>query len=156
MKYFKNYNINSNISTVDELPLWSAPFGLKLLDVIKMKPEMNVLDIGSGLGFPAIEIAMRLGNSGKVFGVEPWKEARERANEKIRLLGLNNIDIIDGVAEELHFENDFFDLVVSNNGINNVQDIVKSFKISMVQCMNFTRFLMKFLNKKEWILKFKK
>ena len=121
------YNINSNISLIDELPLWSASFGLKLLDLIKMIPEMKVLDIGSGLGFPSIEIAMRVGNSCKVYGIEPWKKARERANEKISILGLNNIEIIDGIAENLPFENEFFDLVVSNNGINNVQDIQKSF-----------------------------
>src|SRR3989339_1502382 len=123
----KNYDVNSIIPIIDELPLWSAHFGIKLLEVIKMKPGMNVLDIASGLGFPAIEIAMRLGDSCKVWGVEPWKEARERANEKIISLGLKNIEIIDGVAEKLLFENDLFDLVVSNNGINNVQDIPKSF-----------------------------
>ena len=84
-----NYDLESTeiVSVIDELPLWSAPFGLKLLDNIKMISKGNVLDIGSGLGFPAIEIAMRLGDSCKVFGIEPWKEARERANEKIKLLG---------------------------------------------------------------------
>jgi hypothetical protein len=49
----------NSILFIDELPLWSAHFGLKLLDSIKMKKNMNVLDIGSGLGFPAIEVAMR-------------------------------------------------------------------------------------------------
>ncbi|TAL69906.1 MAG: class I SAM-dependent methyltransferase [Bacteroidetes bacterium] len=123
----KIFKIEGNINIVDELPLWSAPFGLKLLDIIKMKPGMNVLDIGSGLGFPAIEIAMRLGESCKIWGVEPWKEARDRAKEKIRVLGLKNIEIKNAVAEVLPFDNDLFDLVVSNNGINNVQDIQKSF-----------------------------
>jgi arsenite methyltransferase len=41
----------------DELPLWSAPFGLTLLDTIRMKKGIRVLDIGSGAGFPMLEIA---------------------------------------------------------------------------------------------------
>ncbi len=127
--YFKkNFDSNNIIPFIDELPLWSAPFGLKLLDIIKMRKGMNVLDIGSGLGFPAIEIAMRLGDTSKVWGIEPWTEARERANEKIKALALQNIEIIDRVAEGLPFEADYFDLIVSNNGINNVQDITKTFK----------------------------
>lgn len=39
-------------STWDELPLWSAPFGIKILDLIDYKKNINVLDIGCGTGFP--------------------------------------------------------------------------------------------------------
>jgi arsenite methyltransferase len=34
----------------DELPLWSAPFGLAILDTIRLKQGMNILDIDSGSG----------------------------------------------------------------------------------------------------------
>jgi len=60
------------VSVIDELPLWSAPFGLRLLDTIKLKPRINALDIGCGLGFPLIEVAQRLGTSSKVFGIDPF------------------------------------------------------------------------------------
>lgn len=111
------------ISIQDELPFWSAPFGMKLLSGIRMKKNMNVLDIGSGFGFPLIELAQRLGESSRVYGVDPWKPAIERCRMKINKLGLKNVSVIDGCAEELPFEKEFFDLIVSNNGINNVKDM---------------------------------
>jgi len=57
-----NYDLNNaeTVSVVDELPLWSAPFGLRLLDKIKYKKNITAFDIGSGLGFPLLEVAMRL------------------------------------------------------------------------------------------------
>ena len=62
------YNLDDSkiVSVIDELPLWSAPFGLKLLDKINYRKNITALDIGSGLGFPLLEVAMRLGNSCKV------------------------------------------------------------------------------------------
>jgi protein-L-isoaspartate O-methyltransferase len=40
------------IAVIDELPLWSAPFGMKLLETINLKKGITVLDVGCGLGFP--------------------------------------------------------------------------------------------------------
>ncbi len=132
MKIYLQYKVdptdNKLVSSIDELSLWAAPFGLKLLDKIKMNKNMKVLDIGSGLGFPAIEIAQRLGESSFVYGVDPWKEAQDRAKLKINVHGLKNIKIINGYAENLPFEDSFFDLIVSNNGINNVEDLPKALK----------------------------
>ncbi len=127
MKNYLNLSVDIKdknlISSLDELPLWSAPFGISLLNKIKMNKGMNVMDIGSGVGFPSIEIAQRLGESSKVYGLDPWIEANERAEFKIKFYDLKNIEIIYGFAEKLPFGNSFFDLIVSNNGINNVEDI---------------------------------
>lgn len=113
------------VSIVDELPLWSAPFGLMLLDKIKFRPNMTVLDIGFGLGFPILEVAQRLGNSSKVYGIDPWRAAIERAQTKIDILGIKNVELIEGAAENIPLPDNSVDLIVSNNGINNVQDLEK-------------------------------
>jgi ubiquinone/menaquinone biosynthesis C-methylase UbiE len=109
-------NFNSNdpglVSIIDELPLWSAPFGLRLLDAIKLKKNIKVLDIGSGLGFPLIEIAMRLGETCEVYGIDPWKAARGRTEQKIKMIGLKNVKILDAFVENIPFENEIFDLIV--------------------------------------------
>src|SRR4029453_6115229 len=71
------------LAAYDELPLWSAMFGLLLLEHVPLK-DVNVgLDVGCGTGFPLIELAERLGPSAHVHGVDPWTAALTRAREKI-------------------------------------------------------------------------
>jgi arsenite methyltransferase len=119
-----NYNLNDSdvVSAVDDLPLWSAPFGLRLLDVVDYRKNIKMLDIGSGNGFPLIELSQRLGPTSQSWGVDPWPEGADRINQKLKTWQINNVEILTQSAEELPFENSFFDLVISNNGINNVQD----------------------------------
>jgi len=118
-----NFELNELINVFDELPLWSAPFGLKLLENINYKQNITALDIGFGAGFPLTEIAMRLGNSSTVYGIDPWKETFQRVNQKIYYYGISNIKLIEGEAESIPLEDNSIDLITSNNGINNVSDI---------------------------------
>lgn len=111
------------VSIIDDIPLWSAPFGLRLLDTIELKPNSKILDVGCGLGFPLVEIAQRLGNSCILFGVDPWGRALERVHLKLKTSQIKNAFPIKSVAEKLPFANNLFDLVVSNNGINNVDNL---------------------------------
>lgn len=67
-----DYDFDNIISIDDEVPLWSAPFGLKLLEHVIYKPDLAVLDIGFGSGFPLIELAMRLGKNARVYGIDPF------------------------------------------------------------------------------------
>jgi arsenite methyltransferase len=120
-----NYDLNDKetVSVIDELPLWSAPFGLKLLEKINYKQNITALDIGSGLGFPLVEVAMRLGNTCKLYGIDPWEAAVERIKTKIKTYGITNIEIITGVAEKIPLPENSVGLIFSNNGLNNVNDI---------------------------------
>lgn len=123
-----NFDLNSDklIELLDEVPLWSAPFGLRLLEKIDYKKNITVLDIGFGAGFPLTEIAMRLGDSCKIFGIDPWEAAIKRTEKKIDFYEINNVEIIRGVAENIPLDNDSVDLITSNNGINNVSDLNKT------------------------------
>lgn len=114
-------NQNQSI-TYDDLPLWSAPFGLTLLDTIRMKSHINVLDIGSGGGFPMLELAERMGKSCMVYGLDPLQDSIEMITAKKRLRGIEYAKIVKGVAEEIPFPDAYFGLIVSNNGLNNVND----------------------------------
>lgn len=107
------------INTFDEAPLWSASFGLLLLKHLELKPNITVLDIGSGAGFPLMELAGRLGNSCKLYGIDPWKNATTRAKQKIKNYGYSNVEIIETSAEKIPFDENSIDLIVSNLGINN-------------------------------------
>lgn len=125
-KYLGNdFNLTEYIHVADELSIWSAPFGLKLLNSIDYKPNISAIDIGFGTGFPLTELAMRLGESSTVYGIDPWKEAIAHVKRKIDFYGIKNIKIIEGVAESIPLDNNSIDLIVSNNGINNVSEIDK-------------------------------
>lgn len=141
------------VSVIDELPLWSAPFGLKLLDTIQMKPDMKVLDIGCGTGFPLVEIAQRLGSSSKVYGIDPWEQALERVRSKCLVYDIENVSAIQGIAELLPFEDRFFDLIVSNNGLTNVQNIQKAVKECSRVCKSDGQLVMAY-NLEETMIEF--
>jgi ubiquinone/menaquinone biosynthesis C-methylase UbiE len=115
------------VSAIDDVPLWSALFGMKLLEVVKFRKHVRVLDIGSGTGFPVVELSQRLGETCRVYGIDPWTEAVERARAKIRTWGLTNVEILEGHAESLPFPDGHFGLIVSNNGTNNVDDEERTF-----------------------------
>lgn len=122
MTDFLSYNFEDTpefIDSFDELPLWSAPFGLLLLDHIPIQPQMTVLDIGSGAGFPLLELASRLGSQATLYGIDPWVNANMRAKMKIRNYALSNVSIIENSASTLPFAANSIDLVTSNLGINN-------------------------------------
>jgi ubiquinone/menaquinone biosynthesis C-methylase UbiE len=113
------------ISAIDEMPLWSAYFGEVLLDTVVFREKAKILDIGCGGGFPLLELAQRFGAGSEVIGIDPWKAATNRLKGKAKTMAVNNIHIINGVAEELPIENNYFDLIVSNNGLNNCSDQIK-------------------------------
>ena len=113
------------ISAFDEMPLWSSYFGEVLLDTVVFKKKANILDIGCGAGYPLLELAQRFGAGSEVIGIDPWKTATNRLKAKAKTMGVNNIRIINGIAEELPIDNNYFDLIVSNNGLNNCSNQMK-------------------------------
>ena len=105
----------------DTVSFWGARFGALLLDEL---PSLGgrVLDVACGTGFPALELAARLGGSSRVIGVDVWGAALRRACVKRDAYRCRRVDFVaaDGVA--LPFADASFDLVVSNLGINNFDD----------------------------------
>lgn len=156
-----DYNSERLVEVFDELPLWAAPFGLKLLEGIRYKKGIQALDIGFGAGFPLTEIAMRLGKDSKIYGIDPWEAAIDRAEKKIDFYDIHNIEIIRGVAENIPINDNSIDLIVSNNGLNNVTDLDKSISEcariiksegQFIQTMNLNNTMIEFYSTMEKIL----
>lgn len=110
------------VDIFDELSIWSAPFGRLMLENIPMVKDATVLDIGFGTGFPLIELAQRFGEDAQIYGVDIWSEAINRARQKIKVLGLNNVEIIECDAVNIPLKNNTVDLVTSNLGVNNFEN----------------------------------
>ena len=110
------------IAAYDEVALWSAMFGLLLLEEVPLANVTNVLDVGCGTGFTLIELAERLGNRAHVHGIDPWSGGLKRAAEKIASRGTANVTLHEGSATAMPFADATFDLIVSNLGVNNFDD----------------------------------
>lgn len=106
----------------DELPLWSAPFGLLLLDHVPLKPGLTFLDIGAGTGFLTIELAERCGPTTRVIAVDPWRAGMAQLQRKITRRALQNITLLEQDASTIDLPDSSVDVVVSNLGINNFDD----------------------------------
>jgi arsenite methyltransferase len=117
----------SLLSAQDDFPLWSAPFGLMLLDHIRLRSKIKALDIGFGSGFPLLELAQRLGEASTVYGIDPHEAAHERTRYKMSVLKIQNVQLIEEDASSMSFSDDTFDLIVSNLGVNNFDNPQKTF-----------------------------
>ncbi len=110
------------ISAIDELPLWSAHFAQVLLETVLYRPGIAVLDIGSGTGFPALELAQRFGARSNVVALDPWRAATDRLQQEMQQYGIENLTILNASAEQMPFADSTFDLITSNNCLNKVAD----------------------------------
>jgi arsenite methyltransferase len=117
-----DFNSPRVIGAYDEVALWSAMFGLLLLEEVALANVTTALDVGCGTGFPLIELAERLGDRAQVHGIDPWGGGLKRAAEKIASRGTRNVTLHEGSASAMPFADSTFDLIVSNLGVNNFDD----------------------------------
>src|SRR5262245_13681313 len=122
LEFVPDFTNPAIVNAFDEQPLWSAMFGLLLLEHVPLEDTAVALDVGCGTGFPLIELAERLGPGCKAHGIDPWREALKRAVEKISGRGLSNVTLHEGTATNMPFRAATFDLIVSNLGLNNFDD----------------------------------
>lgn len=78
----------------------------------------RVLDIGSGSGFDSILAAGMVGSSGHVTGIDMTPEMRTKAAANASLVGLSNVEFVDGLAEQIPLGDESVDVVISNGVIN--------------------------------------
>ena len=81
-------------------------------DLARIQPGEQVLDVGCGTGTLAIEVARRVGSTGRVAGVDPGTEQIARARAKAARRHMP-IDFQIGVIEQLPFPDQTFDVVFS-------------------------------------------
>lgn len=78
----------------------------------------DVLDIGSGAGFDLIVASRLAGPEGRACGIDLTLEMVERSRETFNSLGVTNIEVHHVFSETIPYEDETFDVVISNGVIN--------------------------------------
>ncbi len=84
----------------------------------RVRPGDVVVDVGCGAGFDTLLAARRVGPEGRVIGIDMTETMLEKARAGAAALGLANVDVRLGYAEELPVESVSADVLISNGVIN--------------------------------------
>ncbi|MFA6227712.1 MAG: arsenite methyltransferase [Patescibacteria group bacterium] len=94
----------------------------------KIKEGDIVLDLGSGAGFDAFLAAKRVGDNGRVIGIDMTEEMIAKAAENAKKYDYNNVEFRLGDIEALPIDNNSIDVIISNCVINLAPDKSKVFR----------------------------
>ncbi|MHB8627324.1 MAG: arsenite methyltransferase [Aggregatilineales bacterium] len=106
---------------LEGLPLDVSQLSLGCGDPISLaglNPGETVLDLGSGGGIDCFLAAKRIGDTGKVIGVDMTPEMLIKANANKAKMGVQNVEFRQGYIEALPVEGDSIDVIMSNCVIN--------------------------------------
>lgn len=96
--------------------------------IASLKKGEVVLDLGSGAGFDAFLASAKVGETGKVIGIDMTDEMLERARTNAERGGFDNVEFKKGDIEKLPIESNSIDAIISNCVINLTPDKEKVFK----------------------------
>jgi arsenite methyltransferase len=88
----------------------------------RLEPGERVLDLGSGAGTDSLVASLMVGPEGSVTGIDMTPEMLEKARAGADALGVSNVTFVEGEAERLPFEDESFDVVISNGVIDLIPD----------------------------------
>lgn len=86
-----------------------------------------VLDLGSGAGLDAFLAAERVGDSGRVIGLDMTDQMIAAARKNAESGGYKNVEFRQGDIESMPIEDNSIDLIISNCVLNLVADKQKAF-----------------------------
>lgn len=109
------------------------------IEFLDLDQGMTVLDVGSGAGHHALELARAVGNSGKVFALDVQKDLLARIKSEAAHAGLHNIGIIwgdiekkggtrlqDGICDRVLIANVMFQLDDKIGAVEEIRRVLKS------------------------------
>ena len=120
---YKEWNAQINVVSrkdIDELYVRHVLHSLGIAKVITFKPKSNVLDIGTGGGFPGIPLAILFPET-NFYLVDSIGKKIKVVNEVVTALGLTNVKGEHTRAENVKGQ---FDFIVSR-AVTNMSDFVK-------------------------------
>jgi SAM-dependent methyltransferase len=95
-----------------------------------LKEGETIVDLGSGGGIDAFLASKKVGDKGRVIGIDMTEDMVEKARANAKNGGFNNVEFKLGDIEEIPIENSAIDCIISNCVINLAEDKQKVFNES--------------------------
>jgi arsenite methyltransferase len=93
----------------------------------ELEPGEVVLDLGSGGGIDCFMAAKKVGDEGRVIGIDMTDEMLAKAEANKTQMGIENVEFRKGKIEDLPVDEDSIDVIMSNCVINLSPDKVAVF-----------------------------
>ncbi|MBT7528772.1 MAG: 16S rRNA (guanine(527)-N(7))-methyltransferase RsmG [Flavobacteriaceae bacterium] len=134
---YKDWNSKINVISrkdIDELYLRHVLHSLSIAKLISFKDGTNILDVGTGGGFPGIPLAILFPNC-KFHLVDSIQKKINVVNNIVKELDLKNVNTSSCRVEAISEKNDF----VVSRAVTNMKDFVSwiKFKINKISFNDF-------------------
>jgi len=94
----------------------------KTLENMLVTKNMDLLDIGAGIGYFSIPASKIVGQNGKVYAVDTSEEMLEELKQKIEEKGIENINLVKGKDYNTDIKNNNVDYIFISNVLHEVED----------------------------------
>jgi len=101
----------------------AAPLTRRLIALAEIGPGQNVLDVGTGIGEPALTAARKIGAGGQVLAIDPDATMLAIAEERKASAGIGNVEFRCQSAEDLEAPEAAFDAAVARWSLMFVDDL---------------------------------
>jgi SAM-dependent methyltransferase len=88
----------------------------------RIEEGASVIDLGCGAGTDLLIAAQMVGPNGKAIGIDMTPRMLERARQSADAMGLENVELHEGLIESLPLDDESVDVVISNGVIDLVPD----------------------------------
>jgi len=116
------YDLANTIMSLGLHHFWRR---LAIAKINLIQPSEKILDLCCGTGMITCDLANKIGLNGKVVGFDQSREMLKIAKRRLLKKGLlNRVDLVQGDAARLPFEDNSFDGAIVGYGLRNVSDPV--------------------------------
>ena len=110
------------LAQVPEMSCESFGGGAHTVSLGRRQPGEDGLDGGGGAGLVKLIAPQMVGSGGSVTGIDMTPDMVAKARRSAAAMGVANVEIVEGSAEQLPFADASFDVVISNGVIDLIPD----------------------------------